>query len=189
MSLTTALLHADDLFRIPHDGWRSELVEGVLHRAPSTGFDHGSIAGRFGGLLFTHVHPQKMGRVLAAETGFLISTDPDTVLAPDVAFVRKERLASFEPGRHAYFPGAPDFLVEVLSPSDTYSEVEKKVARWLAAGARIVVLADSPQSLLFVHRPGRPVEILSGNDTLDASDGVPGWKIRVGEIFEAGSES
>lgn len=184
MSLATALLRADDLFGMPRDGWRYELVEGVLHRMPPPGFDHGSIAGRFGGLLFTHVHPRKLGRVLAAETGFLVSSDPDTVLAPDVAFVRKERLASFEPGRHPYFPGAPDFLVEVLSPSDTYSEVEKKVARWLAAGARMVVLADPPQGLLFVHRPGRPVEILSGNDTLDASDGVPEWKIRVSEIFE-----
>ena len=126
MSLTPALLRADDLFRMPRDGWRYELVEGVLHRIPSAGFDHGSIAGRFGGLLFTHVHPRKLGRVLAAETGFLVSSDPDTVLAPDVAFVGKERLVSFEPG-HPYFPGAPDFLVEVLSPSDTYSEVEKKV--------------------------------------------------------------
>lgn len=185
MSLATALLRADDLFRMPRDGWRYELVEGVLHRMPPPGFDHGSIAGRFGGLLFTHVHPRKLGRVLAAETGFQISSDPDTVLAPDVSFVRKERLAGYDPGRHGYFPGAPDFLVEVLSPSDTYSEVEKKVARWLGAGAGMVVLADSSPALLFVHRPGHPVEILSGNDTLDASDVVPGWKIRVGEIFEA----
>jgi Uma2 family endonuclease len=184
MSLATALLHADDLFRMPRDGWRYELVEGVLSRMPPPGFDHGSVAGRFGGLLFTHVHPHKLGRVLAAETGFQISSDPDTVLAPDVSFVGKERLGGFDRARHTYFPGAPDFLVEVLSPSDTYSEVEKKVARWLAAGARMVVLADPAQGLLFVHRPGRPVEILSGNDTLDASDVVPGWKLPVREIFD-----
>jgi Uma2 family endonuclease len=182
MSVAT-LVSAQELLRMPRDDWRYELVEGVLHRMPPPGFERGTTAGQFGGLLFTHVNQRKVGRVLAAETGFLIGTQPDTVRAPDVAFVSNERLREqvFDPKQ--YFPGAPDFLVEVLSPTDTYSEVEKKVAGWLGAGARMVVLADPAKQILFVHRPDRPAEILTKDDTLDASGVVSGWKVQVADIF------
>jgi len=109
----------------------------------------------------------------------------DTVLAPGVAFVTAERLRRANFDRRKYFPGAPDFLVEVLSPSDSYSHVEKKVAGWLAAGARLVVLADPAKELLFVHRSGQPVQILSREDTLDASDVVIGWRVSLADVFEA----
>jgi hypothetical protein len=84
--------------------------------------------------------------------------------------------------------GAPIFLVEVLFPSDFYSDVAKKTAGWLAAGAKLVVLADPAKKLLFAHRPGKPVQTLSNEDTLDASDVVSGWRVPVREIFEAGDE-
>jgi Uma2 family endonuclease len=184
MDVAVNLATAEDLLRMPRDDWRYELIEGVLYRMPPPGFEHGSITGQLAGLLFAHAHRQKIGRVLGAETGFQIGSGPDTVRAPDVAFVSNERLreASFDPKK--YFPGAPDFLCEVLSPSDSYSDVEKKVAQWLSAGSRMVVLADSSKRLLFVHRPGQPVQILSENDTLDASDAVTGWTVRVADIFE-----
>lgn len=186
MSLAVTLLTAEDLLWMPRDDWRYELIEGVLHRMLPPGFEHGSFAGHLSGLLFTHVRQHKLGRVLAAETGFQIASDPDTVLAPDVAFVTEERLLQANFDRRKYFPGAPDFLVEVLSPSDSYSDVEKKVAGWLTAGARLDVLADPVKELLFVHRPGQPVQILSREDTLDASDVVTGWKVRLADVFELG---
>src|SRR5882724_532531 len=184
MSVATALLTAEDLLQLPRDHGRYELVEGVLHRMPPPGFEHGSVAAQFAGLLFANVPAHKLGRVLAAETVFLIASAPDTVRAPDVSFLCNERLQEAAFDRQKYFPGAPDFLVEVLSASDSYSDVEKKVVGWLAAGARVVVLADPAPALLFVHRPGRPVEILSKADTLDVSDVVHGWTVRVSEIFE-----
>jgi len=183
MSVAVTLLTAEDLLQMPRDDWRHELVEGVLHRMPPPGFEHGSLAGQLGGLLFAHVRQHDLGRVLAAETGFQIASDPDTVRAPDVAFVTHERLRQAHFDRHKYFPGAPDFLVEILSPSDSYSDVEKKVAQWLAAGARLVVLADPAKQLLFAHRPGRPVQLLSREDTLDASDVVAGWRVPVADVF------
>jgi len=185
MSVADTLLTAEDLLQMPRDDWRYELVEGVLHRMPPPGFEHGAIAAQFGGLLFAHVNQHKLGRVLAAETGFQISSNPDTVRAPDVAFVTYERLRQADFDRRQYFPGAPDFLVEVLSPADSYSDVEKKVAGWLSAGAKLVVLADPAKELLFAHRPGKPVQILSKEDTLDASDVVSGWQVPVRDIFEA----
>lgn len=184
MTVAVTLVTAEDLLRMARDECRYELIEGVLHRMPLPGFEHGSIAGQFGGLLFAHVNQHKIGRVLAAETGFRISSEPDTVRAPDVAFVANERLrdVGFDPQK--YFPGAPDFLGEVLSPTDSYSDVEKKVAAWLAAGTGMVVLVDPSKQLLFVHRPGQPVQILTSEDILDASDVVAGWRVRVAEIFE-----
>lgn len=180
---------AEDLLQMPRDAWRYELVEGVLHRMPPPGYEHGSIAGQFGGLLFAHVNAQKLGRVLAAETGFQLGTGPDTVQAPDVAFVTDARIRAVTFDARKYFPGAPDFLAEVLSPSDTYSEVQKKVARWLEGGARMVVLVDPAKVLLFVHRPGRPVQILAAADTLDASEVVDGWRVRVADIFQLGDQA
>ena len=187
MSVATSLLTAEDLRQMPADDWRYELVEGVLHRMPPPGFEHGAVAAQLSGLLFAHVHAHRLGRVLAAETGFQLASGPDTVRAPDVAFVSHERLEQAAFDRQKYFPGAPDFLVEVLSASDSYSDVEKKVVSWLAAGARVVVLADPVKTLLFVHRPGKPVELLGKGDTLDVSDVVRGWMVRVSEVFEAES--
>lgn len=186
MSVATTLMTAEDLLKMPRDDWRYELIEGVLHRMPPPGFEHGTVAGQFGGLLFVHVNQHRIGRVLAAETGFQLGSAPDTVRAPDVAFVSNERLQSADFDPQKYFPGPPDFLVEVLSPQDSYSDVQKKVADWILAGAGMVVLADPVKHVLFVHRPGRPVEILSTEDTLDASDVVRGWKVRVADIFQIG---
>ena len=183
MSIAVTLLSAEDLLQMPRDDHRYELVEGALHRMPPPGFEHGALAGQISGLLFAHVNQHKLGRVLAAETGFQIASDPDTVRAPDVSFVTRERLQQAAFDRHKYFPGAPDFLVEILSPSDSYSDVEKKVAQWLAAGARLVVLADPAKQLLFAHRPGRPAQILTREDTLDASDVVFGWTVPVTDLF------
>jgi Uma2 family endonuclease len=182
----TTLLTAEDLLLRPRDGWRYELVEGVLHRMPPPGFEHGALAAQVGGLLFAHVRQHRLGRVLAAETGFQLASDPDTVRAPDVAFVTNDRLEQVDFDRHKYFPGAPDFLVEILSPSDSYSDVERKVGEWLTAGAKLVVLIDPVKQLVFTHRPGAPVQILSRGDLLDASDAVAGWRVQVAEVF--GSE-
>ena len=93
------------------------------------------------GTLIQHVRANKLGRVYAAETGFRLALDPDTVRAPDVAFVRQERIE--EVGKvEGYWPGAPDLAVEVISPGDLYTEVEEKVFTWLEGGTRLVIVVD-----------------------------------------------
>ena len=84
---------ADELLEMPDDGFRYELVAGELRRRTPAGDAHGEIAATLSGLLFAHVRAHGLGRVYAAETGFRLATDPDTVRAPDVAFVRRERVA------------------------------------------------------------------------------------------------
>src|SRR5436305_3831040 len=137
MTTATGLVTAEDLLSMPDDGWRYELVQGELRRMPLPGFRHGRIAHRIAVSLSNHVEPDDLGIVVAAETGFLLHRDPDEVRGADVAFVSKARYeaASFSEEKH--FPGAPDLAVEVVSPSDTYSEVEETVLACLRAGARL----------------------------------------------------
>ncbi len=135
---------------MPDDGDRHELIRGELRTVTPAGHPHGRIAMRFAWPLAQYVEERRLGAVYAAETGFLLASDPDTVRAPDVAFVRRERVAEVgETG--GYLPGAPDLAVEVISPGDTYTGVEGKVTEWLQAGARMVIVVDPPNRAVKVH--------------------------------------
>src|SRR5690606_33481288 len=138
-SAVTTFLHictADDLATMPDDGRRYELVNGELQMMSPAGGGHGRIAARLNALLWNHVNAQNLGDVYAAETGFLLSRNPDTVRAPDAAFVSRERAAGLD-DTTGYPPIAPDLVAEVISPSDRFSEVEIKTQAWLEAGTRI----------------------------------------------------
>jgi Uma2 family endonuclease len=178
------LVTAEDLLRMPRDGWRYELVEGELRRMPPPGFQHGATAGEIGGRLYMHVHANNLGVVPAAETGFKLRSDPDTVRAADVSFVSRQRLAATPFDEEGYFPGSPDFVVEVVSPSDSFADVQEKVYLWLDGGAKLVLVVLPKKHSCFVYRPGAPVLRLGPADILEASDAVPGWSLDLGEIFK-----
>lgn len=183
MTTASQLLTAEDLLHMPDDGWRYELVQGELRRMPLPGFRHGRIANRIAVSLSNHVERNHLGVVVAAETGFLLRQGPDEVRGADVAFISKARYEAASFAEEKHFPGAPDLAVEVVSPSDSYSEVEEKVLAWLRAGARLVVVVDPKKEVVFVHLPGATPEILTADDTLDASSTVPGWTFKVGDAF------
>src|SRR5215471_8550617 len=147
---TTRLVKAEDLLKLPDDGFHYELVKGELTRMPPAGNLHGKRAMSLGWRLAQHVESNDLGIVYAAETGFLLATDPDTVRAPDIAFVGKKRIqevGEFE----GYWPGAPDLAVEVVSPGDTYTEVEEKAMEWLEAGSQIVLALDPRKRTITVY--------------------------------------
>ena len=129
---------------------------------------------------FLRSHPT--GRLLAAETGFILSTNPATVRAPDVAFVRLDRIPHPIPPGYARF--APDLAVEVLSPDDRPGEVPAKVADWLKAGTRLVWLADPERRTGRVYRSNGTESLLGESDAFDCEDLLPSFKCRVGELFE-----
>ena len=170
---------ADDLFELPDDGMRHELVEGELRTMPPAGHDHGVLAMRAGRLLANQVEQHDLGLVVGAETGYRIGDDPDTVLAPDAAFVSRER-ARREP---RYWSGAPDLAIEVISPSDTYTEVQEKALRWLTAGCRLVLTLDPRRRTATVYRTPEDICVLGETDILDAGDVVAGWSVAVAELF------
>jgi Uma2 family endonuclease len=118
-----------------------------------------------------------------AETGFLIRRNPDTVRAPDCAFIRKERIpANGIPKK--FWPFAPDLAVEVLSPSDSASDVFEKIDEWLDAGTRLVWLVDPDKKTVTVHAAKRPAIKLRLGDTLEGEDVLPGFKLPVADIFD-----
>lgn len=184
VSMTTTLqpLTADELLRLLDDGFRYELVKGELRKMSPAGHRHGRIAANMTGSLVPHVTTHKLGAVYAAETGFLISRNPDTVRAPDVAFISQKRLDDIG-DVEGYWPGAPDLIVEVISPTDVYTEVEEKVFNWLAAGAKMVVVVNSRKRVVTVYRSLTDIVVLTEEGVLDGGDVVPGWSMPVRDIF------
>ncbi len=173
---------AEELLLIPDDGVRRELVLGEVREMAPAGYAHGRIAMNVSTPLDRHVRERGLGIVLAAETGFKIASDPDTVRAPDVAFVRRER--GEEVGEvEGYWPGAPDLAVEVISPNDSYAGVEEKVAAWLGAGTRTVVVVEPRTKTVTVRSSRTEIRILAGGDVLDLSEVVPGWTMPVADVF------
>lgn len=182
MSATHRHVTADELSAMPDDGFRYELVRGELRQTPLAGAEHGMICVNVIVTLARHIKLHGLGQGFGTGTGFQIASDPDTVRAPDVAFVRKERIP--ESGiSETFWPGAPDLAVEVVSPGDTYSEVEEKVEEWLAAGARAVWVLNPKWRGVSVYRSMTDVTRLSEDDELDGGEVVPGFRCKVSEIF------
>ena len=179
---TSTVTTADELLLMPKGRMRYELVRGELRTMTPAGFEHGRVALRLGYLLEAHVEQTGIGVAAGAETGFVLSSDPDTVRAPDAAFVSKERAE--EVGRTVkYWPGAPDFAAEVISPSDTFHEVQAKALEWLAVGTIIVLVLDPDQQTATVYRGQGDTHIHNAEDTLDLSDAVPGFTVPVARLF------
>lgn len=164
------------------DGHRYELVKGELIRMAPAGFLHGEVAMNIGARLHEHVKRNKLGSVYAAETGFVLAQDPDTVRAPDAAFIRQERVEKAEKTK-GYWIGPPDLALEVVSPGDTVSEVEEKVAEWLDGGTRMVWVVSPKLHTVTVYRSLTDIVTLTQKDTLDGGDVVPGFQILVTDIF------
>ena len=137
----TKLMTAEELLLLREDRQRYELVRGVLQTRPLMGHLDSYYALNVGSELFMHVEANGLGRTYSSNTGFLLERDPDYVLAPDASFVRQERVETATEER-GYFPGTPDFVAEVISPSDRYADVDDKVKEWLNAGTRMVVVVN-----------------------------------------------
>ena len=182
MAVVRREVNAEDLLRMPDDGFRYELVRGELRQMAPAGNVHGRIAMNFGTSLNNHIRAHDLGVVYAAETGFRLAEDPDTVRAPDVAFVSRERFE--EIGEvEGYWPGAPDLAVEVISPGDSYVEVEDKVFDWLEAGTRMVLTINPRKRSITVYRSLADITVLTGKDVLDGGEIVPGFRLAVRDIF------
>ena len=173
---------ANELLAMPDDGYRYELVKGELTRMAPTGHKHGIVTMDLAAPLHQHVKENNLGAVYGAETGFVITQNPDTVRAPDVAFVRRERIESAGEVK-SYWIGAPDLAAEVVSPGDTVSEVENKVAEWLEAGTRLVWVISPKLHTVTAYRSLTDIVTLTEKDILDGGAVVPGFQIKVAEIF------
>ena len=183
MTTATRLMTAEELLNLPDDGFRYELIRGELKKMSPAGQTHGEYASNINISLGAYAKSNRLGKTYVADTGFILATDPDHVFAPDMAFISNARLE-----RHGessgFFPAAPDVAVEVISPNDRYTEVEEKVADWLEAGCRAVIVVNPRRRSVNVHRSPTSVAALTESDELQVDDVVPGWRMPVREIFE-----
>jgi Uma2 family endonuclease len=179
MSVVEQITTAEQLFaaNLAH----CELVVGELVMMSPAGFDHGRFASRIVAALENYVASRRLGVVTTAEAGYQLAHDPDTVRAPDVAFVRAERLP--EGGVKGYFQGAPDIAVEVVSPTDRASEVSAKVRDWLQAGCSTVWVVDPENRTVTVHRSRKDIGVLTEDDMLAGGDVLPEFSMPVARIF------
>lgn len=182
MSTTTKTMTAEELLAMPGDGYRYELIAGELIKMNPANFEHGAITHRVSLRLGVYVEREDLGILFAAETGFKIASNPDTVRAPDVAFVRKDRVSA-EDYSKAYWPDAPDLVVEVVSPGNSIKQVDEKVKSWLEAGTQQVWVVNPRWRTVTVYRSSSDIATLTENDTIDGGETIPGFQCRVGEFF------
>lgn len=183
MAVTNKPMTWREFAALPDDGQRHELIRGELVVLPPSNSNHGYYSLNIAGPLREHAKANRLGRAFGAETGYVLESDPDTVRSPDASFVPASKSPETLPDGE-YFHFAPDFLAEVISPSDRLYAVEEKVEEWLAAGAKLVWVANPRRRTVIVHRPGSEPQTLRVGDTLDASDVVPGFTLPVAAIFE-----
>jgi Uma2 family endonuclease len=188
MQTTQALMTAEDLERLPRDGRRHALMAGVLRTMAPAGDDHGRYISHLHIPLGAFILRNKLGAIYAAETGFRLARQPDTVQAADLAFVRRERVRPFGPKRPGYFEGAPDLAVEVISPDDRYTEVAETVQTWLAHQTGVVLVINPRQRTVTIYRataePGHAdMRTLGEGDTLTLPDLFGAWSLPVATIF------
>lgn len=180
-SSSPPVVTADELLHLHLPDKQTELVRGRLIVREPPGYGHGLAAGKLFTLIAPHVRDRDLGAVFAAETGFQLFSDPDTVRAADVAFIRRERLP--DPPPVGYAALAPDLVVEVLSPNDRAGEVLNKVGDWLSAGSRLVWVIDTARRRARVYRADGSESLLADQDALDGEDVLAGFSRALTEVW------
>jgi Uma2 family endonuclease len=179
--MTTTLVTADDLFAMGSD-CRCELVNGVLIPMSPSGYQASYIGLHLAILIGGYVEEHDLGTTTMADGGYRLRRDPDTVRAPDFAFVARGRITP-EMDTTRYLELAPDLVVEVISPNDLASEITAKVIEYLDVGVKLVLVVYPKSRTAAVHRPGLSAQFLRASDELSLEDVLPGFSCRVDDLF------
>lgn len=163
----------------PVDGSRQELVRGEVITVPPPGFVHGACCLRLGRKIGNFVDDNRLG-VAVADSGFITERNPDTVRGPDISFWKKDRLPEVPAG---YIDVPPDLAVEVVSPSDVFSKVQRKVRHYLDRGVAMVWVVDPEEKTVTVYRSRKDSAFLAAEDEIDGGDVLPGFRMRVADLF------
>ena len=181
MATTVKLYTGEDLAAMPGDEpW--ELWEGALRKVPGSGLEASEIAGVVIAFLLPFVRSRKLGVVSTSDGTYYLARNPDTIVVPDVAFVRWEHLPDRTRPK-GFCPVPPDLAVEVVSPSDTPRDVAGKVELYRRAGVPLVWWIYPERRAVIVFRAGQQVAELGEGDELDGGEVLPGFRLLVAEIF------
>ena len=182
VSIVSQTITAEELLKLPRGKMRYELVKGELLSMSPFGSEHGAVTFHLSTVIGRYVAATGAGLAFGAETGFMIERNPDTVRAPDIAFIHREHIpAGGLP--QGFWPGAPDLAVEVVSPGDTTREVEEKANDWLRGGAMAVWAVNPRLKTVSVYSADGTVAALAEGSILDGGDVLPGFRCQVSELF------
>jgi Uma2 family endonuclease len=165
---------------LPKDGNKYELIEGDLLVSP-VGNTHSLICIRTSCLLAMFVRRKKLGNVYDSSMGFRLG--PRLLLSPDISFVSRARLAEIMVAPDKFLYGAPDLVVEVLSPGDRLKIIEDKLDKYFAHGTRLAWVVDPKHSTLAIHQPDSVTKLANANEVVNGGEVVHGFKFRLGEIL------
>ena len=160
-----------------------ELVEGVIVDMPLPTRLHGVVVARLTMKIANHVDANDLGEVTSGNVGFVLERNRigrDTVRGLDIAFLSKSK--DLGPPDYSWYELGPDLAVEVISPSNKAGDIHLKVTQLLDAGTRLVWLVY-PENKTVVTHTTAGAKTLREDDTLSGGDVLPGFAIRVGDIF------
>ena len=181
MATTERLLTAEELMSLPDNGMQQELVRGRLIEMPPPNFLHCKLVAVLCRILGIFVSQHHLGTVVGGP-GFILQRDPDTVRAPDVAFVSTAREALItEPEQYQEF--APDLAVEIFSPGDRRGDLDEKIKHWRTAGARLIWMVFPRWRTVEVHCADGASETISEDGLLQGEDVLPGFSCAVRDLF------
>ena len=190
MSAMTArkktLMTVEEFERIPEEeGYRIELVRGMLirEREPGPHPLHARLQSRMAYLLESWMAQRGERGAVMTNGAFVLAVDPGTVRIPDVAYVSRERIPEQGYGRGIWRLG-PDLVVEVTSPSNSWTEIQARVSDYLGAGSRLVWVVDPPTRTVTVYRPDAGADRLGGDVELEGGEVVAGFRVRLAEYFD-----
>ena len=167
---------------MPDDGKRYELIEGELIEMAPAGGRHGRVGAKIVTRLCLYVERTDLGELLASEVGFFLQRDPDTVRAPDAAFIAKNRLPP-EGIPVGFVDTIPDLVVEVVSPNDRAGQLQAKVEQWIEHGVKVVWLVHPESRSIMVYRSLSDVHVRHEGDVLTGDPVLPDFSCPVAEIF------
>ena len=169
----------NDMYHVPRDGQKYELIEGELTMAPA-GMRHEGIGIKLAVKLDRYLETNPLGHVFGSSAGYRLAEN--ILLSPDVSFVRTERL----PGGQApdgFGEFAPDLAVEIVSPGDGLTEIEQKVQLYLNHGTKLVWVINPKLVRATIYRPDGSARVLQAQDSLDGEDVLPGFMCRLADVL------
>jgi Uma2 family endonuclease len=161
------------LMALPRDGQKYELLGGDLVVSP-TGFQHGYVAARLAAALMAFALEYRLGFVVDSSTGFRMHNGD--CLSPDVSFVVKQRLGRQTQLSTGFFQGAPDLVVEVLSPRESSRKLKQKLVEYFANGTSLAWVVNPKERIVQVYSSAEHFKTLRENDRLDGATVLPGFK-------------
>ena len=181
--ITKQAVTAEQFCEMPEvPGKRFELVNGAVAEMPLAGHMHARIVMALVRLLDAFVRTHNLGEIYADGLGYVVTRMPDSVRGPDVSFLTNEHVLTEDyPG---FVPFAPDLAIEIVSPNDRSSEVHDKVYQYLAAGTRMVWVVWPKNRTVSVHIKGGTSREIGVDGDLDGEDVLPGFRVRVAELFD-----